>query len=175
MIPVFMIFFQHESTLPVYLKQDLGLPLSFYGWLFTVNTLLIVFLELALNVATLNWSYRVNFILGSLLITIGFMGIYFATSAWHIVLLTAIWTIGEMILFPASSSYIADIAPEERRGSYMALYGTCANLSMLMGPSLGALVMQQMGGHALWLACGICGAISIGVFSYLKEPISDQK
>ncbi|MDX1901781.1 MAG: MFS transporter [Gammaproteobacteria bacterium] len=170
MIPVSMVFFQHESTLPVFLKQDLHLPLSFYGWLFTINTLMIVFFELILNVATLNWSYRVNFILGTFFIALGFFGMAFATTGAHIIFLTILWTIGEMILYPASSSYIADIAPAERRGSYMGIYSTCSNLGMLLGPASGAVVMQYFGGDALWIACGIWGCISIITFNFIKQP-----
>ncbi|MHB1948191.1 MAG: MDR family MFS transporter [Gammaproteobacteria bacterium] len=168
MIPVSMVFFQHESTLAVYLKQDLGFPLSFYGWLFTINTLLIVFFELLLNVAMMNWPYRVNFILGTLFISAGFAGLYFATDMWHIILLTVFWTMGEMILYPSASSYIAEISPEGRRGSYMALFGSCSNLGMLLGPWSGAVVMQHLGSSALWIACGICGMVSIVIFCFLK-------
>jgi len=153
MIPVSMVFFQHETTLSVYLKQNLNLPVSFYGWLFTINTLMIVFLELLLNVATINWPYRINFILGSLFITVGFAGMYFATTMLHIILLTMVWTIGEMILYPSASSYIAEIAPVERRGGYMALFSTSSNLGMLIGPWAGAIVMQQLSGSVLWLVC----------------------
>lgn len=170
MIPVSMVFFQHESTLPVYLKQDLHLSLSFYGWLFTINTLMIVFFELLLNVATINWSYRVNFIMGTFFIAAGFAGMYFASSGWHIIFLTIVWTIGEMILYPSASSYIADIAPAEYRGSYMGMYSTCSNLGMLLGPGGGAIVMQHFGGHSLWIVCGVWGLISIVIFSFLKEP-----
>jgi len=171
MIPVSMVFFQHESTLAVYLKQDLNFPLSFYGLLFTVNTLLIVFFELLLNIATMNWPYRVNFFLGSVFITAGFAGVYFATAMWHIILLTVLWTLGEMILYPSASSYIAEIAPEGRRGSYMALFSSCSNLGLLLGPWSGAAVMQHFGGGALWIACGICGVVSMAIFHFLKEPI----
>lgn len=170
MIPVSMIFFQHESTLAVYLHQDLGLPLSFYGWLFTVNTLMIVFLELPLNIATFNWPYRTNFILGSIFITIGFAGLIFADKAWHIVLLTIFWTIGEMILFPSASSFITEIAKEENRGSYMSLFNTCSNLGLLLGPWSGAFIMQYFGGSMLWVACGLWGIIPIILFKYLSEP-----
>ena len=170
MIPISMVFFQHESTLAVYLKQDLNFPLSFYGWLFTINTLMIVFFELALNVATIHWPYRVNFMMGSVFITAGFAGVYFATSMQHIVLLTVIWTIGEMILYPSASSYIADIAPEERRGSYMSLFSTFSNLGLLIGPWAGAVVMQQISNSALWIVCGLWGAISIILFYFVSEP-----
>jgi len=170
MIPVSMIFFQHESTLAVFLSRNLGLPLSFYGWLFTVNTLMIVFFELLLNVATMNWPYRVNFILGSLFITAGFAGLLFASQQWHIIVLTVVWTLGEMILFPAASSYIAEIAPKARRGSYMSLLSTISNLGMLLGPFGGAIVMEYAGARGLWIACGLWGMISVIIFTYLREP-----
>lgn len=169
-IPVSMVFFQHEATLPVYLKENLNFPLSFYGWLFTLNTLMIVFLELLINIATIHWSYRVNFILGSLFITIGFAGIYFATSMWGIMLLAATWTMGEMILFPATSSYIVDVAPEKDRGSYMSLCNACYNIGLLLGPLTGAFIMQQLGAGMLWIACGILGMISVALFVFLTEP-----
>ncbi len=174
MIPVSMIFYQHEATLPVYLKQNLHLPVSFYGWLFTINTLMIVFLELSLNVATINWSYRINFILGTVLITAGFAGMYFAKDMTHVVILTMIWTVGEMILYPSASSYIAEIAPDGRRGSYMSLFNASSNLGMLMGPWTGAIVMENFGVGALWIACGIWGIFSMIVFYYLVEPKSIQ-
>lgn len=167
LIPVAMIFLQHESTLPIFIKTNLNLPLSFFGWLMTINTLLIVFFELPLNIATINWSYRTNFILGSFFIAVGFAGMYFAALAWQIALLAVCWTIGEMILFPASNSYVADIAPEANRGSYMSLYNTSFNISLILGPWIGALIMQHLGAHGLWMACGLWGLLSIIGFYFL--------
>lgn len=182
LVPISMVFYQHESTLPVYLKNDLGLSLSLYGWLFTINTLMIVFLELPFNVASLNWPYRYNFILGSVFIAAGFGGLYFASAAWHIILGTVIWTIGEMILFPAATSYLAEIAPEGHRGSYMSLFTASTNMGMLLGPWAGALVMQQIGGSAVWVFCGLLGLISIAIFntlidakSQVQEPVLHKK
>jgi MFS family permease len=174
MIPISMVFFQHESTLAVYMKEDLGLPISLYGWLFTINTLIIVCFELVLNVATLNWPYRVNFILGTIFIAAGFAGVVFATTGLHIILVTIIWTIGEMILFPSTSSYIAEIAPEGQRGSYMSLYNAAGNLGMFIGPWTGAIVMQHLGGATLWSLCAVMGVISIIFFSFLQQPARDS-
>lgn len=173
MVPVSMVFFQHESTLAVFLHQDLHLPLTFYGFLFTVNTLIIVCFELLLNMATMHWAYRVNFLLGSILITIAFTGLLFATQAWHVLLLTVIWTFGEMIFYPAAGSYIAEIAPEARRGTYMSIYSTCSNIGMLFGPWGGAIIMQHFGSAGLWLACGCWGAMSVIVYCYLREPAKE--
>lgn len=170
MIPVSMVFFQHEATLPIFLKSDLHLPLSFYGWLFTINTLLIVFIELALNILMMNWPYRANFMIGSLLVAIGFAGLFFASNAWQVILLTIIWTFGEMVIFPSASSYIAELAPPEHRGSYMSLYSTTSNIGLLFGPFAGASIMAHFGGKILWLACGLWGLLSVYLFYFTKEP-----
>ncbi len=169
-----MIFFQGESTLAVFLNRDLGFPLSFYGLLFTLNTLMIVFFELILNVATMNWPYRINFMLGSFFITAGFAGNMFATEKWHIILLSILWTLGEMVLFPSASSYIADIAPEKHRGSYMSIWTTCSNLGLFLGPWAGAFIMEKIGASGLWMACGMWGMLSVIMFWYTPEPKSIQ-
>lgn len=170
MVPIAMVFYQHQSTLAVFLHQDLAFPTSFYGLLFTLNTLIIVFLELPLNIATFNWSYRTNFILGSLFIGAGFGGLFFATTARDVILLTIVWTFGEMILYPSASSYIADIAPLAHRGRYMSLYSTCSNLGLLLGPWAGANIMQVYGAKGLWFACGIWALCSMAAFYFLREP-----
>lgn len=169
-VPISMVFFQHESTLPVYLKQDLNLPLSFYGLLFTINTLLIVFFELLLNIAILHWTYRTNFMLGSLLITVAFAAICFATTRLEIIIIALTWTLGEMIFYPSASSYIAEIAPAHQRGSYMSLFYMSNNFALFLGPWTGAVVMQQWGGATLWLVCGVCGLVSVAIFHFLAEP-----
>lgn len=172
-LPVAMIFFQHESTLPIFLHRDLHLPLTFYGLLFTINTLMIVVCELPLNIATINWPYRINMMLGSFLITAGFAGLYFVTTPTHVIILTIVWTIGEMILYPASSSYIADIAPEEHRGSYMGLQNAASNFGILFGPWLGAILMQHVGAAGLWVICGLWGLVSVALFASLKDPVTN--
>lgn len=177
MIPISMVFFQHESTLSVFLNHDLKFPMSFYGLLFTLNTLIIVFFELPLNVATLNWPYYKNFMLGSLFITIGFGGLTFAHLPWHIVTLAIIWTVGEMILYPSASSYIADIAPIEQRGNYMSLYSTCSNMGMVLGPWGGSFIMEYYGANGLWVTCIFWGILSIIIFQCLKagsNPIGNE-
>ena len=56
LLPVLLVFFQHEGAMPVWMVDQLGLSTRNYGLLFTLNTLLIVFLEVRLNSATAHWS-----------------------------------------------------------------------------------------------------------------------
>ena len=71
LIPVQLVFFQFTSTLPLFLVHNLRFPESIYGTIFTVNTLLIVALEVPLNSAMAHWSHRRTLTLGALLYAVG--------------------------------------------------------------------------------------------------------
>lgn len=173
MIPVSMVYFQHESTLSIFLSNDLHFDMRFYGLLFTLNTLIIVICELPLNIATLHWPYRINFMLGSFCITLAFTTLAFAHREWHIILSAILWTIGEMILYPSSNSYVAEIAPPILRASYMSIYSTCCNFGMLFGPWAGAFIMANSGSRVLWMVCGLWGMLSVLLFNFVRKSKDD--
>lgn len=72
MLPVAIVFFQHNSTMPIYLVRALRFSESAYGLLFTINTALIILLEIPLTSAIVHWSYARTMSLGSLGFGVGF-------------------------------------------------------------------------------------------------------
>ncbi len=172
LLPVTMVFFQHEASLAIFLTQKLHFSYHFYGFLFTINTLMIVFFEILLNVATREWSSRTSFIIGSILISLGFMGFAWATQAWQVIILAVIWTLGEMILFPASSAFVADIAAEKNRGAYMGLFSMNGNAALLFGLWGGSFLMSYLGTETLWIICGFWGLLSLLFF--MKLPYTSR-
>jgi len=171
-IPVLMVFFQIEGSLPLWVVRDLGLGSRFYGLLFTVNTLLIVALEVALNLAMAHWSHGRQLLLGSLFMAFGFGLTAWATGPGLLVLTTVIWTFGEMTVFPAMSDAVATLAPPDRRGEYMGLLSLCFALGLALGPWLGVLAYAKAGPRALWIATF---GISLGaglLLARFKTPAS---
>ena len=163
-------FFQWEAALPIYLVRDLGLPASVFGLLFVVNTALIVFLEVPLNLATAEWHPRYSLALGALLIAAGFGALAFVTGPRTVALTVVIWTFGEMILLPASATYAADLAPADRRGEYMAAYSVAFGLVLAPGPSAGTLFLERFGAPALWAAAFGCGACAAAIMGLTARP-----
>lgn len=157
LVPIMMVFFQHESTLAIFLNTTLGLPLKLYGTLFTINTVLIICFELMLNIHTQHWSHYTCILIGAALITIGFGGYLFVHCYWQVVLMTIVWTIGEMFILPASNTYVAERASREKRGTYLALYSLVFNLGILLGPYSGAMIIHYCGTYRVWWMCGILG------------------
>jgi MFS family permease len=171
MIPVQIVFFQLTSTLPLFLVRNLHLPESLYGTVFTLNTLLIVAIEVPLNTAMARWSHRSTLTLGALLYAIGFGAFAFVTRPEQIFAAVIVWTFGEMILLPGSSAYAAEIAPPGRRGEYMGLYTMSFSIAFSLGPFLGAELLQRWGPHGLWGAAFVSGCIS----TIMMSRIGGQK
>jgi predicted MFS family arabinose efflux permease len=151
-IPALMVFFQIEGTLPLWVVRDLGLGSGFFGLLFTVNTLLIVLLEVPLNLATAHWPHGRLLLLGCLCFAVGFGLTAWATGYWTLILTTVVWTFGEMITFPAISDAVATLAPPDRRGEYMGLLSLSFAAALALGPWLGVLAYAKAGPRAVWLS-----------------------
>jgi MFS family permease len=167
-IPVVIVFFQHEGPMPIYLVRDLKLPESFYGSLFTINTLLIVVLEVRLNLATAHWPHRRTLMLGSLLYAIGFGAMVVAHTPATIIATVVVWTFGEMILFPGMSDYVASISPPARRGAYMGVYTFTFSVAFSLGPWIGTWMLDAWGGRILWPLMGILGILSALALSRIR-------
>jgi MFS family permease len=160
LLPVILVFFQHEGPLPVWMVEDLGLATQTFGLLFTINTLLIVFLEVRLNGLTAHWSPGRALSVGSALCTVGFGALAVLTSTWGIVATVVVWTFGEMILFPATAAYVSELAPPARRGEYMGFYSMTFGIGFTLGPWAGLNVLEAAGARTLWVACLAVGTLS---------------
>lgn len=160
MLLVEAVFFQNEAAVPLFLVRDLQISESLYGLLFTINTLLITLIEVPLNGAMAGWSHNRAMSLGVLLFGIGFGTFFFVSGFASAALAVAIWTFGEMILFPTASAYVADISPSNRRGEYMGLYTMGFSVAFTIAPWLGAQLYERAGGRVLWAVVFILGCVS---------------
>ncbi|MBX7218597.1 MAG: MFS transporter [Blastocatellia bacterium] len=173
-VPVGIVFFQHESAMPLYMVRELHMPEFYFGMMFTLNTVLIVFLEVPLNLAMVNWDHRRTMALGSMCYAVGFGAMLFAHNVWSLVVTVIIWTFGEMVLFPTLSAYVAEIAPAAQRGSYMGLYMMAFNLSFAVGPWLGNVVLERFGSHILWPSTFVVATISALMFLRMKPSAQSE-
>jgi MFS family permease len=155
-----IVFWQHDSTLALYIKDYLHLTLDVFGRVFkaeeiygfsiTLNTLLIVLVEVELNFATHHWPQRRNLVIGALLVSFGFGGMAFAHGVGAIAVNVVLLTFGEMFLMPAITTYVLAIAPPRRRGSYMGVLTLSFGAGFSVGPWLGTRLLHHFGPVVLW-------------------------
>ena len=74
-----------------------------------------------------------------------------------------------MIFFPSSGEYVAKIAPERQRGEYMGYFQMAFSFAFMVGPWLGATVLDHYGSFILWIGCGVLGLISTVMMLRLKS------
>ena len=159
-LPVAIVFFQHVAAMALFLVRDLGWTEGSYGLLATLNTLLVVALEVPLNAAMARWHTGRTLALGSVLTGAGFGLLAFAHAPGLVILSVVVWTFGEIVLFPGLNAAVADLAPEARRGEYMGLYMTSFNLAFAVGPWAGTAVLERWGGPTLWAGAFLAGLVS---------------
>jgi MFS family permease len=168
LLPVMIVFFQHGAAMPLFLVRDVGLPESSFGLLFTINTVLIILLEVPLNLRIAGWTHGRALALGALLVGAGFGGMAFSTGFKSAALTVVIWTFGEMVLLPASSAYAAEIAPSGMSGSYMGLYTMLFSLAFAIGPWLGTATLDRLGPVVTWGAAFLLGCLSAAMMTRIR-------
>lgn len=174
-LPVGIVFFQHLSAMPLFLVRDLGLSASTYGLAFTVNTLLVVLLEVPVNSVMARWPYGRSLFLGALLTAVGFGALGLARSLPTVLATVVVWTFGEMITFPAMSAYVSEIAPEASRGAYMGFYTMSFNVAFAVGPWAGTAVLERFGGRVLWACVFLVGLSAALLLSRVRTDRSEVR
>jgi predicted MFS family arabinose efflux permease len=168
-IPVNLVFFQILGALPLYIVTDLNYTTAAYGLLITINTVLIIFIEVPLNNMMNKVSYKRSLLVGALLTGLGFGATALASSTVPLIITIVIWTFGEMIFFPVSASYASEIAPAKKRGEYMGYYQMTFNFAFSAGPWIGTVIYQNYGSSILWLGTLIFGFISAFMIMVNKD------
>lgn len=145
-------FLQGYSTLPVVLGEA-GFRPSEFGMVISLNGVIIVLLSLPVS----RWAARQApglLLAGAVaLIGVGMWSHGLASTLGGYAVGVAIWTLGEIAFLPVLPSYIAQLAPDEARGTYQGVYGAGWGLAHSVGPIAGGFVLGQFGPQTLWFAC----------------------
>ena len=138
--------------------------------LFTINTLLIVALEVPLNSATSRWPNTWSLVAGSLLFAIGFGALALVSSAGGILAMVVVWTFGEMMLFPAMAAHLGENAPDSLRGTYMGAYSMSLSIALTLGPWMGTQLLGAIGPAGIWSVMFALGALAAALMVYAAPP-----
>jgi len=170
-----LVYMNMNSTLGVYLRDQHGLPEVRYGLLLSINAIIVVLFQFWM---TRRLQKRKPFLMmaaGSLLYTIGFaMYGLVSTFAFFIVAMLII-TIGEMIVSPFQQSLVANFAPEDMRGRYMAVSSLSWSISFTVGPYFAGLILDSANPALLWAFCGLVGMLATLGYIVLNKIRNDAE
>lgn len=153
---------QNAAALPLDMLAH-GVSAQTYGWLFAINGGLIVALQPAITRWLEPRSRTGALVVSSLFVGVG-MGLYaVVTAAPGYALAITIWTFGEIVIGPLTSTVVADIAPLELRGRYQGMDAMAWSVATTLAPLVGGVVLARFGGPVLWSAClGLMLAVAAG-------------
>jgi MFS family permease len=109
-------------------------------------------------------------LVGAVLVTIG--GLLYLPNLGIAGLIAArlVLGAGEGTVYTAGSAWIVDLAPPERRGRVLGLYGLAVWGGLSVGPLLGQLILDQGGYHAVWIFAAAMPALGALIAATARDP-----
>jgi MFS family permease len=157
---LFVVMGQLVSTLSIYVVDWVGRTKAELGFLYSLNGLIVVFLQFPATRLFARIRMTTQLVIGSLLYTIGYGMMGFGSTFALLFTGMAVVTLGEITAMPASMNLVAAFSGASLRGRYMGTYGLFNSFGWSVGPLLGGILLDLARGRPelLW---GIIGLVSI--------------
>ena len=163
-----LVYMQMNTTLSVYLRDVHHVPTQHYGYLISMNALLVVLFQFFVTRKTRRFRPLHVIAVGAFLYAIGF-GMYGVVDGYaFFILAMLIITLGEMLIVPVSQSVVSLLAPETMRGRYMAVFGFSWAIPAAVGPLLAGLIMDYSNPDWVWYAGFFLAMLAMLIFAWLS-------
>jgi MFS family permease len=166
-----LVYMNMNTTLGVYLRDVHGIPESAYGLILTLNAAMVVFFQFPITRRIEDSPPMMMMALGSALYAIGFAMYGFVSTYALFLGAMVVITIGEMLVAPVSQAVVANLAPDDKRGRYMAVFGFSFGIPFAIGPLLAGRIMDSADPQLLWTIAGLVGVAATAGFLWLHRQI----
>jgi MFS family permease len=164
-----VVYMQMNTTLSVYLRDTHGIAEQGFGYILSLNAAMVVLFQFYVTRRLKGQPPLRLMTAGTLLYAVGFSMYGFVSSYSAFLFAMVVITIGEMVVVPVSQAFVAQLAPEDMRGRYMAFFGFSWIIPGMVGPLLAGLIMDNADPRWVWYAAGIVGIVAAAVFALLHR------
>lgn len=109
-------------------------------------------------------------LLGSILVALGGFMYLLPLGVAGLIAARLVLGAGEGTVFTASSAWVVDLAPPERRGRIIGLYGLSVWAGLSIGPLIGELILHGWSYTGVWLFAGGAPLLGALVATRLPDP-----
>jgi MFS family permease len=148
--------------LPVYAKENFGVPENQYGFIMATNAAMVVLFQYAVTRVSSRYPHLPVLAVGSLFYALGAGSVAWGWNFPTFLTSMVILTIGELLLVPTATTLTANLAPPEMRGRYMGVYGLTWGVALGIGPVMGGFLNDHVAPVAIWY-----GGLAIGLAAML--------
>jgi len=168
-----LVYNQLYNTLSVYLRDVHGLQPQGYGLLMSINASAVVLLQFWVTRQVSKYAPLLMMALGAGLYMVGFTMYGLVAGFFLFTVAMLIITFGEMVVMPVSQALVANLAPIDKRGRYMAFFGLTWAIPATIGPGAAGYVLDNFNPNLVWYLGGIITALS--VIGYLALHLTAGK
>jgi MFS family permease len=169
-----IVYIQMYSTLSVYLRDVHGVPPQGFGYIMSLNAGMVVLFQFWVTRRVSKYAPMLMMALGTAFYGVGFVMYGFVFTFVLFMLAMVFITIGEMIIVPVALALVAQFAPEDMRGRYMAMFGFSWTIPSAVGPLLAGLIMDNYDPNWVWYAAGIVATIAVGGYLWLHLWVGES-
>ena len=165
-LPVHVAYALPPTFLSAYIINYTQLPAYYVGIIFFINALLVIVFEVPINLRMAHLSSSRSLIIGLLLAGCGFFLMGFGQVGALLMLATVLWSLGEMIVFPAITHYVSSISSRDSVGRNLGYYSAGVNIGVMIAPSLAFMLLARPTLPSPWLLAGcvlLLFAIAVGM------------
>ncbi|TFG83093.1 MAG: MFS transporter [Spirochaetales bacterium] len=174
-ILVAFVYNQHTFALPIYLKDILG-PVAGpkgYGMAMTVNGLTVVVFTVFVTYLSKRMPSLTAVALGAVFYAVGFGGYRFATGLPLVLVMTSVWTLGEILGATNGNAFIAERAPPAYRSRINSAISFCYIIGNALGPMAAGPIARAYGSAAVWPVVAVvslaAAALTLGIHRFDKR------
>ena len=162
LLSLYLVVGQLMMTFSVYTVDMVGISKVQLGWLYALNGLMVVLLQVPVTHRLRHLSFTTQLAIGSFLYFVGYGSLGLLVGFEWFVLAIVVVTSGEIIMSPPSLTLTSRLAPEGRSGRYMGIYGFCSTAGWSLGPLLGGIVLDRLGDSPAlaWLSLSSLAIVS---------------
>jgi len=139
------------------------------------NAMMVVLFQVSVTKVTKRYLPLPVLAIGTFIYAVAFGSIVMGQGFWGFWLSFVVLTVGELMIMPTASAYVADLAPVDMRGRYMSSFSISQGFSRGIAPLFGGLLNDFVGPKAIWIGGGLMGLASAACFAYMARYYSPRK
>ncbi len=161
------------TLLSVYTNENFGIPKNEFGWLLTINAVMVVAFQFGMTRLTQRFHPLLVLAGGALFYVGGLLVFGLSNLLPHFALGMVVLTVGELMVSPTATGLAANMAPAEMRARYMGTLSLTYTIGAGIGPVIGGILSDSIAPQAIWYGGALTALIAAVGFTLMQRASSD--
>jgi len=164
------------AIFPVYATRSVGLSTPDVGGLITLAATLSLLVSLPNGFIVDLFGRKSTLVPGLGVLGLASFLLAISTDQPSVIVMVLVYGVGEGMCLGASQAYAMDLAPDERRGSFIGVWSLLQNIGGIAAPLLIGLVAEQLGYAPAFVGVAIAlAAVAIVIWAFAPDTTSRRR